>query len=113
MCGRYNLVASPKKIMAQFSLSEISEYRIDYNINPGSNILAITANNHSGLFHWGLVPFWAKEKQSPYSLINARVETIAKSLLSGQPLKNAILLFRLQGSTNGRFKVINPNNLST
>ena len=78
-CGRYNLVALPKKIMAQFSLSAIPEYRIDYNINPGSNILAIKANNHSGLFHWGLVPFWAKKKQSPYSLINARVETITEN----------------------------------
>jgi len=64
--------------MAQFSLSTIPEYRIDYNINPGSNILAIKANNHSGLFHWGLAPFGDKEKQSPYSLINTRVETISE-----------------------------------
>ncbi|HRB33808.1 MAG TPA: hypothetical protein PLP93_11760 [Nitrosomonas sp.] len=53
--------------MARFSLSAIPEYRFDYNINPGSNILGLKANNDLGLLHWRLVPMEAKEKHSPYS----------------------------------------------
>lgn len=29
------------------------------------------------MLHWGLIPFWAKEKKTGYSLINARAETVA------------------------------------
>jgi putative SOS response-associated peptidase YedK len=27
--------------------------------------------------HWGLIPFWAKDRKMSYNLINARLETVA------------------------------------
>ena len=29
------------------------------------------------LLHWGLIPFWAKDRKMSYNLINARLETVA------------------------------------
>lgn len=78
MCGRYNLIASPQKVMKQFSLPFVPEYRIDYNINPGGNVLAIRHDSEAVLLHWGFIPFWAKEKKLNYAMINARFETLAE-----------------------------------
>lgn len=78
MCGRYNLVAPPQKVMIQFSLLLVPEYRIDYNINPGGNVLAVRNDNEAVLLHWGWIPFWAKEKKLNYAMINARSETLAE-----------------------------------
>ncbi len=39
------------------------------------------------LFHWGLVPFWAKDPKIGNRLINARAETIAKKPAFRTPFK--------------------------
>lgn len=52
----------------------------DFNIAPTQEILAITRHedqNHLERLHWGLVPFWAKDKTIGSRLINARSETVA------------------------------------
>ena len=50
-----------------------------YNVAP-SQIMPVVVE-HSGqprlqMMHWGLVPFWAKDKSIGNKLINARVETV-------------------------------------
>ncbi len=37
-----------------------------------------TTPNQAQLFHWGLVPFWAKDPKIGNRLINARAETVAE-----------------------------------
>jgi putative SOS response-associated peptidase YedK len=53
-----------------------------YNVRPGSDIPAVLTSRKSGereahLFHWGLIPSWAKDKKVGYKMINARAEGIA------------------------------------
>ena len=51
-----------------------------YNIAPSQDIAVVRAGGgrrHMALLRWGLVPAWAKEVKSGYSMINARAETVA------------------------------------
>nr|WP_321466393.1 SOS response-associated peptidase [uncultured Desulfobulbus sp.] len=52
-----------------------------YNIAPSQNILALLHDQESqnlewALLRWGLIPFWSKDKQTKFNLINARAEGI-------------------------------------
>jgi len=51
-----------------------------YNIAPTQNVLAVIRNGKRRLtnLHWGLVPFWAKDRSIGSRLINARAETVAE-----------------------------------
>ncbi|MGH3373036.1 MAG: SOS response-associated peptidase [Nocardioidaceae bacterium] len=51
-----------------------------YNIAPTQPVLTIP-NNHPDrleMFHWGLIPSWAKDPSIGNRMINARVETVAE-----------------------------------
>jgi putative SOS response-associated peptidase YedK len=77
MCGRFNLIALPKSVRQQFNLDVVPEFRVSYNISPGSNILTTKPDGKAEHMLWGLVPFFAKDKKFSYSLVNARLETVA------------------------------------
>ncbi len=77
MCGRFNLFSQPESVIKHFNLDEPPAFRIDYNIHPGSDVLAIMPEAKAELLHWGLIPAWAKDRKMSYNLINARLETVA------------------------------------
>ena len=77
MCGRFNLFSLPESVGKHFNLDIAPEFRVDYNINPGGDILAIMPEAKSEFLHWGLIPSWAKDRKMSYNLINARLETVA------------------------------------
>lgn len=89
MCGRFNLTATPGQIMDAFSLSAVPDIRPNYNITPGSDILAIVPvpeqisvvkdNDYAQavFLFWGLIPSWAKDRKISSNLINGRAETVA------------------------------------
>jgi putative SOS response-associated peptidase YedK len=77
MCGRFNLFSLSERVKKHFNLSEAPKFRVDYNIHPGGDILAIMPEAKAEFLHWGLIPFWAKDRKMSYSLINARLETVA------------------------------------
>lgn len=69
-------------------------------IAPGREILAIfqvAGENRLAKFHWGLVPFWAKDVSIGNRLINARAETIAEKPAFRQPFKNRRCLIPAAG----------------
>lgn len=80
MCGRFNLIETPEKVLTEFGLSHLAEYETSYNIPPGQAILNITQLPDESLqasyAHWGLVPFWSKDRKIASHLINARAETL-------------------------------------
>lgn len=82
MCGRFNLIATPDKVMSEFGLDSLAEYETSYNIPPGQAILNITQLPDESLqasyAHWGLVPSWAKDRKNSNHLINARAETLSE-----------------------------------
>jgi putative SOS response-associated peptidase YedK len=83
VCGRYTLAApDPAAVRARFELGEAIEIRPRYNVAPGDDVLAVTADREGAprgeLLRWGLVPSWAKSPDTGLKMINARVETVAQ-----------------------------------
>ena len=66
MCGRFALPIPARSLAEHLSLSDIFEYPPRYNIAPTQQIPAVIHDKESGgrimrMFHWGLIPFWAKD----------------------------------------------------
>jgi len=81
MCGRFALYADSNTIKSQLKLDELVEIEPRYNIAPSEDIVAIIDDESkrcARYFHWGLIPFWAKDKKVGNRMINARAETITE-----------------------------------
>ena len=88
MCGRYNIIPDAEAWTTAFSLSEdfgeeISTLGPNYNVAPTQVVPIVRNNRETGdreliLVHWGLVPFWAKDRSIGNRMINARAETLAE-----------------------------------
>lgn len=83
MCGRYTLAApDPAAIRARFQITESVAVRPRYNVAPGDEVLAVTADREGHprgeLLRWGLVPFWARSPDTGLKMINARLETVTQ-----------------------------------
>jgi putative SOS response-associated peptidase YedK len=81
MCGRFVGFRRLEELEKYFPIDK-SEVTItaNYNIAPSQEIPAIVQRgqeNTLDLFHWGLVPFWAKDVSIGHKMINARAETVA------------------------------------
>ena len=79
MCGRYSFSAKRETVAAQLvDISLEQETAISYNIAPTQLAYVVTDTAPGVLqqFHWGLVPFWAKDVKMGGRLINARSETL-------------------------------------
>jgi putative SOS response-associated peptidase YedK len=81
MCGRYTL-SKLEQILRQFpSITELPpDLAPRFNIAPTQPIPVIANNRPDRLemFHWGLVPSWAKDVAIGNKMINARGETLAE-----------------------------------
>jgi putative SOS response-associated peptidase YedK len=82
MCGRYSQQGSQEHYGLEFRVSRISGGVLPprYNVAPGA--YSYVVRNDDGerelaVLKWGLVPFWAKDPKTGYSMINARAETVA------------------------------------
>jgi len=84
MCGRSSLTKTEKELEERFNASFYSEDLERYNPLPNynvapSHITPVISNidsHHFRPFRWGLIPYWAKESNIGYKMINARIETI-------------------------------------
>lgn len=78
MCARYTLSKSEKELLKAYQVKLPDNYKPNFNLAPTDNGLVITADqpNIAQLMHFGLVPYWAKEKKIGFSMLNARAETI-------------------------------------
>jgi putative SOS response-associated peptidase YedK len=79
MCGRFYLDAQQEELADYFGVETSPQIKPRYNIAPSQPILAIVAGDagrEARLFHWGLIPFWAKDEKIGYRTINARSETV-------------------------------------
>ncbi|KEQ31204.1 hypothetical protein N180_02850 [Pedobacter antarcticus 4BY] len=78
MCARYILSKSEKELLKAYQVKLPDNYKPNFNLAPTDNGLVITADQPdiAQLMHFGLVPYWAKEKKIGFSMLNARAETI-------------------------------------
>lgn len=81
MCGRFAVFSTLEMLLEHFPI-DVADVQVkpSYNVAPTQEIIAIARHdgkNHLKKFHWGLVPFWAKDLSIGIRLINARSETVA------------------------------------
>lgn len=83
MCGRYTLKENKEQVASWLDavLEGFEDYEPNYNVAP-SNEMPVMVDDKSRQrlvypFRWGLLPFWAKEQKTSYSMINARAESLA------------------------------------
>ncbi len=82
MCGRFVSSSTPDKIAEYFGATFDGEtLGENYNVAPTNDIYAVVAGPDGTprleVFHWGLIPVWAKERKIGAKMINARSETLA------------------------------------
>jgi putative SOS response-associated peptidase YedK len=81
MCGRFALAIPRRRVAEAMGLDNMPEAPARYNIAPSQPVEAVRADQDTGhrvagIYHWGLVPFWAKDPKIGYKMINARSETV-------------------------------------
>jgi putative SOS response-associated peptidase YedK len=81
MCGRFVGFRKLEELKHYFPIDQSNcEAMANYNVAPTQEILAIARLDGANVldkYHWGLVPFWAKDTAISYKMINARSETVA------------------------------------
>ena len=83
MCGRFVSSSSPEKIAEYFGAeSNVESLGQNFNVAPTNDIYGVVetldGNLELQVFHWGLIPVWAKDRKIGQKMINARSETIAE-----------------------------------
>jgi putative SOS response-associated peptidase YedK len=81
MCGRFVQNFTFETFQDNFNIQTAeAEIPPNFNVAPTQEILTIIKDDNENKlerFHWGLVPFWAKDVSVGSRMINARAETVA------------------------------------
>lgn len=101
MCGRFT-IRTPAKDVAQLFDVDVPELAPRYNVAPSQEIPAVRLDSGTGqrelaLLRWGLVPFWADDPKTGYSMINARAETVAQKRSFRAPFRKRRCLIVADG----------------
>ena len=113
MCGRYRCSIKIGDLIEEYNIN-VNEWNIDV-FSPKDQIYPtqyspILFNNEGNsivkTMHWGLVPYWAKDKKYASKMINARSET----LLEKPSFKNLVNNNRCIIVTNGYYEWKNEKN---
>ena len=82
MCGRFVGFRSLEELKDIYPIDRAAcEVVANYNVAPSQEVLVLVkyaGENWLDRFHWGLVPFWAKDISIGNRMINARSESIAE-----------------------------------
>jgi len=82
MCGRFTQSQSAEIIAKAFDVADVPNLTPRYNIAPtqpvGTVLQTAEHSRQFKMFHWGLIPSWAKDTKIGARLINARAETVAE-----------------------------------
>ena len=82
MCGRFVSATPPDQITRYFdALPPETLLPASYNVAPTNDVYAVVEGRDGTqrveVFHWGLVPVWAKDIRTGAKMINARSESLA------------------------------------
>ena len=101
MCGRFVGYRKLDELQEFFPIDRAGcEITENFNVAPSQEILAIyrlQGENWLDKFHWGLVPFWAKDPTIGNRMINARMETVAEKPSFKNAFKNRRCLIIADG----------------
>ena len=91
MCGRFSQTKSKQDIKKRFNVKKVADEVMPlFNIAPDLSVPVILneSPDEVTVARWGLVPSWSKEEKSPYSMINARSETLLEKPTYKRLVKN-------------------------
>lgn len=83
MCGRFVSTTPPEELASYFDAQPPpteAALAPDHNVAPTTDVYAVFEDGSARAiapFHWGLVPFWAKDPSVGNRMINARSEGLA------------------------------------
>ncbi|MGA2965507.1 MAG: SOS response-associated peptidase [Terriglobales bacterium] len=104
MCGRYRLTRRKEILSETFDVETDTEvdWSPRYNIAPGQNVAVIREDasrpvRSLSLLRWGLIPFWAKDANAGYKMINARAETLTERPAFRGPMQSRRCLIPADG----------------
>lgn len=87
MCGRFVSASPPDELARYFGADQVGEsvaadaLEPSWNVAPTNDVYVVVEDGRVRkveAFHWGLVPFWAKELSIGNRMINARAEGLAE-----------------------------------
>lgn len=92
MCGRFNIISDPlTRLLLKITGMEYA-LQDRFNIAPTEEIPVVLQDKDGGRtihqMRWWLVPNWADEPSTKYSMFNARSESLLKSRAFSQPFKS-------------------------
>jgi len=93
MCGRYVLKSKLPELVHHYNAKAPAgiEFSGVYNAAPTFDmpVLLVPGKNRVlDLYRWGLVPFWAKDENPKYSMINARAESLSEKKSYRKPFQS-------------------------
>jgi putative SOS response-associated peptidase YedK len=100
MCGRFTITLDPADLQQELNLGNLpGEWKPRYNVAPTQDVPVVkdSQTRDVELMHWGLIPFWAKEKSIGERMINARAETLAEKPAFRQAFKQRRCLILADG----------------
>jgi putative SOS response-associated peptidase YedK len=102
MCGRFARTSNEDKLQARFGFDDPEGILLEprYNIAPTQMHPVVTVESDHRvlrLMKWGLVPFWAKDTNIGYKMINARAEGIESKPSFREPFKKKRCLVLADG----------------
>jgi putative SOS response-associated peptidase YedK len=115
VCGRFVSTSGPDVIASYFGAdADVESLGENFNVAPTHDIYGVVARatdpvaardagdenslgRHIQVFHWGLIPSWAKERKIGAKMINARSETIAEKPAFRGLVKNKRLIIPMDG----------------
>jgi putative SOS response-associated peptidase YedK len=81
MCGRFVSSSPPDELAKYFDVEAVAEAVLEpnFNVAPSNDVYVVVERGgirRLDTFHWGLVPFWAKDPSVGNKMINARADTV-------------------------------------
>ena len=98
MCGRFVSSSTPERIAEYFGATFDGEtLGENFNVAPTADVYGVVmapdGKPRLEVFHWGLIPVWAKERKLGQKMINARAETLSsKPAFKGVFKKHRLLI---------------------
>ena len=82
MCGRFVSASPPDELARYFQVEQVAEQVLEpsFNVAPTKDVYVVVESGgvrRLDAFHWGLIPFWAKDRKVGQRMINARAEGLA------------------------------------
>lgn len=81
MCSRYSITIKEKLALQEYNIPIPKDFEPRFSLAPTDIGLVITADRPKEIqkMHFGLVPYWSKDKKGAFKMINARSETLLET----------------------------------